>query len=87
MSDWLTERLERYHKMMAEGGSPDRRLRAGPILVDVQREWSRSTIRVTVGDCEILIGATPMGRRVYLSVDDGHVDVQMAHRHKDGHWS
>ena len=87
MSDWLTERLERYHIEMAAKEAADRRLVVGPILVEVQREWNRAAVRITVGDCEILIGATPMGRRIYLSVDDGHVDVQEARRHKDGSWT
>ena len=84
MSDWLAERLERYHVEMALKDTEHGRLVVGPILATVP---NRGAIRVMVGDFELFIQATPKGRRVYLLIDDGSVDVQVSRRHKNGHWS
>ena len=62
-------------------------IRVGPIEAAIARETTHVAIEVTVGDFVLFIQATPKGRRVFLSIDDGSVDVQIARRHKDGHWA
>jgi hypothetical protein len=63
------------------------RIKAGPIIAVVARERNNPTIRLTVGDCEIIVQATPKGRRVYVSVYDGSANVQTTRRHADGRWT
>ena len=86
MSDWLGELLERYHQEMAQKGH-DRRLVVGPILATVQREWGHPGIRLSIGDCEIVVQSTPMGRRVFVSIDDGSAHVLFTRRDRDGKWT
>jgi hypothetical protein len=61
-------------------------LRAGPIEAEVVRETNHPAIEVRVGDFRLYIQATPRGRRVFVSIDDGSVDVQVARRHRDDRW-
>ena len=45
-----------------------------------------AAVAIKVGDTEIVVHATPHGRRVEVSVDDGKASVQVARRRKGGHW-
>ena len=38
-----------------------------------------------VGDTRITVEATPKGRRIYVTIDDGKADVVIARR-RDGRW-
>ena len=87
MSDWLSERLDRYHTEMARKEADGRRLVVGPILATVQREWGHPAVRLSVGDCEVVVQATPGGRRVFVSIDDGSAHVLITRRDRDGRWS
>jgi len=87
MSDWLGERLERYHAEMAAKEASGRRLVVGPILAVVHREWGQPAIRLSVGDCEIVVQSTPAGRRVYVSIDDGSAHVLVTRRDRNGNWT
>jgi len=86
-ADWLSERLDNYHAQMAAKEAAGESLVAGPIVATILRERDHPAIRLMVGDCEIVVQATPKGRRVFVSIDDGSGNVQTTRRHKDGRWS
>lgn len=86
-SDWLRERIERYHMEIARKEGAGRRLIVGPILAEVQREWNHSAIRLTVEGCEITVQASPMGQRVYVTIEDGSAHVLVSRRDRDGRWT
>jgi hypothetical protein len=56
----------------------------GPIEVRIAHP-GRSVV-VEVGSTQITVQATPKGRRVYVTIDDGKADVQTARRTRDGRW-
>lgn len=62
-------------------------IRVGPIKAVVARKVNHVAIEVTVGDFLLFVQATPKGRRVFLTIEDGPVDVQIARRGKDGRWT
>lgn len=61
--------------------------RTGAIEAIAMAEYSgRGYVRVQVGDTVVDVQATPKGRKVYVTIEEGGADLQMSLRRRDGRW-